>query len=65
LENIVISQQQHPVASHEPSPNKPLVDEVVDLIPSSIYPTLPLESEVNKVVGLIPSLVDPTLLLES
>jgi hypothetical protein len=41
-----------------------LVDKVVDPIPSSVDPTLPLES-VNKVVDLIPSSVDPTLPLES
>jgi cell division protein YceG involved in septum cleavage len=40
------------------------VDKVVDPIPYSVNPTLPLES-VNKVVDLIPSSVDPTLLLES
>jgi hypothetical protein len=41
LEDIVISQQQPPVASHEPSPNQPLVDEVVGLIPSSVDPLSP------------------------
>jgi hypothetical protein len=41
-----------------------LVDKVVDPIPSSVNPTLPLESE-TKAVDLIPSSVDPTLLLES
>jgi hypothetical protein len=65
LEHIVISQQQPPVASHEPSPNQPLVDEVVGLIPSSVDPSLPLESEVNKVVDPIQSSIDPTLPLES
>jgi hypothetical protein len=47
LEDIVVSQQQPPVASHESSPNQPLVDEVVILIQSLINPTLPLESEVD------------------
>jgi hypothetical protein len=65
LEYIVISQQQNPVYFHEPSPNQPLVDEMVDLIPFSVDPPLPLESEVNKVVGPIQSLIDPTLPLES
>jgi hypothetical protein len=37
---------------------------VVDLIPSSVNPTLPLENE-NKVVDPISSSVDPTLPLES
>jgi hypothetical protein len=41
-----------------------LVDKVVDPIPSSVNPTLPLESE-TKTVDLIPSSVDPTLPLES
>jgi hypothetical protein len=40
------------------------VDKVVDPIPSSVNPTLLLESE-PKAVDLIPSLVDPTLSLES
>jgi hypothetical protein len=47
LEDIVVSQQQPPTASHESSPNQPLVDEVVSLIQSSVDPTLPLESEVD------------------
>jgi len=47
LEDIVVSQQQPPTASHESSLNPPLIDEVVDLIPSSVDPTLPLESEVD------------------
>jgi hypothetical protein len=47
LEDIVVSQKQPPVASHESSPNQPLVDEVVGLIQSSVDPTLPLESEVD------------------
>jgi hypothetical protein len=40
------------------------IDKVVDLIPSSVNPTLPSKSE-TKTVDLIPSLVDPTLPLES
>jgi hypothetical protein len=47
LEDIVVSQQQPPIASHDSSPNQPLVDEVVGLIQSSVDPTLPLESEVD------------------
>jgi len=47
LEDIVVFQQQPPTASHESSPNPLLVDEVVDMIPSSVDPTLPLESEVD------------------
>jgi hypothetical protein len=31
---IAISKQQPPTTSHEPSPNQPLVDELVGLIPS-------------------------------
>jgi hypothetical protein len=37
-----------------------LVDQVVDMIPSLVHPTLPLEN-VNKVVDLIPSSVNPAL----
>jgi hypothetical protein len=40
------------------------VDKVVDLIPYSVDPTLPLES-FTKVVNPIPSSVNPTLSLES
>jgi hypothetical protein len=61
LEEIVVSQQQLPTGYHKISTNQPLVDKVVDLIPSSVDPTLPLESEVQ-VVDLVPSsVVDPTL----
>jgi hypothetical protein len=65
LEHIFISQQQPPIASHEPSPNQPLVDEVVSLISSLVNHTLPLESEVNKVVYPIQSSIHTTLPLES
>jgi hypothetical protein len=41
-----------------------LVDKVVDLIPSSVNPTLSLESA-TQVVDPIPSSIDPTLPLES
>jgi hypothetical protein len=41
-----------------------LVDKVVDPIPFSVDPTLPLES-VNKVIYPIPSSINPTLSLES
>jgi len=47
LEDIVVSQKQPPISSHESSPNQLLVDEVIDLIQSSVDPTLPLESEVD------------------
>jgi hypothetical protein len=47
LEHISISQRQPPTAFHESSPRPPLVDEVVDLIPSLLDHTLPLESEVD------------------
>jgi hypothetical protein len=53
LEYIVVSQQQHPTSLHESSPNPPLVDEVVNLIPSSVNPTLPLESEVDNAQTLL------------
>jgi hypothetical protein len=36
LENIFISRKQLALSFHEPSPNQPLVDKVVGLIPSSI-----------------------------
>jgi hypothetical protein len=75
LEKLTVSQQQLPTNYHKLSPNLPSVDEVIDLIPSTVNPTLPLESEthitqvdeplVDQVVESIPSSVDPTLPLES
>jgi hypothetical protein len=47
LEDLVVSQQQPTIPSHESSPNQSLVDEVVGLIQSPVNATLPLESEVN------------------
>jgi hypothetical protein len=66
LEYIVISQQQLPISSHEPSLNQPLVDELVILIPSLVNLDLPLESEFNKVVDPLQISIDPmNLPLES
>jgi len=45
LEKITISQQQLPTNYCKLSPHLPLVDEVIDLNPSTYYPTLPLEGE--------------------
>jgi hypothetical protein len=64
LEDITVFQQQLPTDYCNFSPNLPLVDQAVDLIPSSVDPTLPLKSEV-KLVDPIPSLVDPTLPFKS
>jgi hypothetical protein len=47
LEDIVVSQQQPTTTSHDSSLDPPLVDGVVDPIPSLVYPNLPLESEVD------------------
>jgi hypothetical protein len=75
LENIVDFQQQLPTTYHKFSPNLPLVDELINIVPSSVNlvdqvidqihssvdPTLPSESEVQ-VVDLVPLLVvNPTL----
>jgi len=64
LEEIIFVQQQIPTSYHKFSPNSPLIDQEVDLIPSSIDPTVPLKSEVELVV-LSPSSVHPALPLES
>jgi hypothetical protein len=64
LEEIIVSQPQLPTAYRNLSPDPPLVAKVIDLIPSSVDPTLPLKSEA-KVVDLVPSSVDPTLPLKS
>jgi len=47
LEKLTISQQQLPTSYLQISLNLPLVNEVIDLIQSTINPTLPLESETN------------------
>jgi hypothetical protein len=64
LEYLVVSQKQLPTGYCNFSPNLPLVDQAVDLIPSSIDPTLPLKSEF-KVVYLVSSSINPTLPLKS
>ena len=53
-----------PTSDSKLSLDPPLVDKVVDPVPTSVDPTLPLKSEIE-VVNLSPSLVDPTLLLKS
>jgi hypothetical protein len=61
---MVISQPQFRTNYRNFSPDPPLVDKVVDLIPSSVDPTLLLNIEV-KVANLFTSSVDPTLPLKS
>jgi hypothetical protein len=58
LKNIVDVQQQIPTNYLKISPNPPLVDELVNLVPSSVNP-------VDQVINLIPSSFDPTLPLKS
>jgi hypothetical protein len=72
LKNIVDVQQQLPTGYRKLSPNPPLVDELVNLFPSSVSPVdqvVNLVSSsvepVDKVVDRILSSVDPTLLLKS
>ena len=60
LEDLTVPQQQLPTSYHKFSLDTPLVDQVVDLVLTSVDPTLPLKSEVE-VVNPSPSLVDPTL----
>jgi hypothetical protein len=68
LKNIVDVQQQLPIGYHKISLNPPLVDELVNSVPSLINlvdQVVNLVSSsfdlVYKVVDLIPSSVDPTL----
>jgi hypothetical protein len=68
LKMIVDVQQQIPTCYHKISPNLPLVDELVNLVPSTVNlvdQVVNLISSsvdsVDKVVDLIPSSVDPTL----
>ena len=57
LEYITIHQQWIPIGYHNLSLELPFVDKVVDLVPSSVDPTLYLENEEQ--------VVHPTLILES
>ena len=56
LENIIVPQERIPTDYRKLSLDLPLVDKVVDLVPSLVDPTLSLESEEQ--------VVDPTLYLE-
>lgn len=73
--NLLLHNFQLPTSYCKLSPNLPSVDEVIDLIPSTVNPTLPLESEmhitkvdeslVDQVIDLIPHSFGPLLPLES
>ena len=75
LENLTVPQKEFPTGYRKLSPNLPSNDEVIDLISSTVDPTLPLESEthitqvddplVDQVVDLISHSVDPILPVES
>jgi hypothetical protein len=72
LEDMNVSQPQILAAYHRISLNPPLVDKLVNLVPSSvslvdqeINLVTSLVEPVEKVVNLIPSSVNPTLPLES
>jgi hypothetical protein len=72
LEDMTVSQPQLPAAYRNLTPDPPIVDGMITLVPSPVNPvdhvvnmvTLLFEP-VDKVVDPIPSLVNPTLLLES
>ena len=64
LEDITVSHQRLPTGYCKLSLDMPLVDKVVDLVLTSVDPTLPLKSEVQ-VVDSDSSVVDPTLPLKS
>ena len=61
---IIVSHQQLPTSYRKLSLEPPLVDKVVDLVLTSVDPTLSLKSEA-KVVDLVLTLVDLTLPLKS
>jgi hypothetical protein len=72
LEEMTISQPQLPASYCKLTLDPPIVDGMINLIPSSVSladhvvnMVTSLVDPVDKVVDLIPSLVDPTLLLES
>ena len=75
LENLIVSQQELPTSYRKLSPNLPSTGKVIDLISSTVDPTLPLESEthitqvddslVDQVVDSISHSVNPILPLES
>ena len=75
LENLTVPQQEFPTGDCKLSPNLSLTDGVIDLISSTVNPTLPLQSEthitqldgpfVDQVADSISHSVDPTLPLES
>jgi hypothetical protein len=72
LEDMTISQPQHPAAYHKLTFNPPVVDGMIDLAPSSVSLVdhvvnlvTSLVEPVDKVVDPIPSSVNPTLPLES
>jgi hypothetical protein len=72
LEDMTVSQPQLPVSYHKLTLNPPVVDGMINLVPSSVSlvdhvvnMVTSLVEPVDKVVDLIPSSVDPTLPLES
>jgi hypothetical protein len=72
LEDMTVSQPQLPAAYRKLTLNPPVVDGMINLVPSSINLVdhavnlvTSLVGPVDKVVDPIPSSVDPTLLLES
>jgi hypothetical protein len=64
LEDMTFPQPQPSTTYRKLYPDPPLVSNVVNLIPSSIDPIIPLKSEA-KVVDLVTSSVNPTLPLRS
>jgi hypothetical protein len=72
LEDMIVSQPQLPVAYYNLTLNPPIVDGMINLVPSSVILVdhvvnlvTSLVEPIDQVVDLIPSLVDPTLPLES
>jgi hypothetical protein len=72
LEDMIVSQTQLPAAYCNLSPNPPIVDGMINLVPLSVSPVdhvvnlvTSLVEPVDKMVDPIPSSIDPTLPLES
>jgi hypothetical protein len=63
LEDMIVSQPQHLTPYRSLTLNPHVIDGIIDPIPSSVDPTLPLESE-TQAVDLFP-FIDPILPLEN
>jgi hypothetical protein len=72
MEDVIVSQPQIPAAYRKLTLDPPVVDGMINLVPSSVNLVdhvvnlvMSLVELVDKVVDLLPSSIDPTLMLES